>query len=203
MRNYLVVACLLFSAGCASTSTFSSYTSQSAPFIQRMCTGTPIDLNKELVQQINSADKILYLMERGRIAQIQGDFDTSRGSYDAAINAIKINDEKALISASGAGAQASAVLLNDNTIPYKGDGYERVMLYHFQAIIIKIGVNSLFMVEYPRSVKASPVFIDFYNLISPIAIRKVYAKKIKGGMSWLCPSCDSQGELSSGRSGKG
>ena len=99
-----------------------------------MSTGTPIDLNKELVKQINSTDKILYLMERGRIAQIQGDFDTSKGSYDAAINAIKINDEKAIISASGAGAQASAVLLNDNAIPYKGDGYERVMLYHFQAM---------------------------------------------------------------------
>ena len=134
MRNYLVVACLLFSAGCASTSTFNAYTSQSAPFIQRMDTGTPIDLNKELVQQTQSADKILYLMERGRIAQIQGDFDTSKKSFEDAISAIKIDDQKAIVSASGAGAQAGAVLLNDNAIPYKGDGYERVMLYHFQAM---------------------------------------------------------------------
>lgn len=135
MAKVLSFLCiLLVCSGCASTSTFNSYTSQSSSFIQSIKNGNQIDLNKELVQQTNSADKILYLMERGRIAQIQGDFDTSKKSFEVAMNTIKENDEKAVISTSGAGAQASALLINDNAIPYKGDGYERVMLYHFQAM---------------------------------------------------------------------
>lgn len=135
MKNcFLVLACLVFSSGCASMSTFNSYTSQSTPYIDSIKNGTPIDLTKELVRQTSSSDKILYLMERGRIAQIQGDFDTSRASFKDAIDAIKANDEKAVISGSGAAAQGSALLVNDNAIPYTGDGYERVMLYHFQAM---------------------------------------------------------------------
>ena len=135
MKNYLLaLACLLVFSGCASMSTFSSYTSQLASYIERIKNGTPINLDRELVQQTSSADKILYLMERGRIAQIQGDFDTSKTSFKGAITAIKVNDEKAVISGSGAVSQVSALLVNDNAIPYTGDGYERVMLYHFQAM---------------------------------------------------------------------
>lgn len=125
---------LLLLCGCASTSTFSSYTSQLNPTIQNLRENKTLDLKKELANKVNSSDKILYLMERGRIAQIQGDFDTSKSNFEAAIQAIKESDEKAVVSASGAAAQTSAVMVNDNAIPYKGDGYERVMLYHFQAM---------------------------------------------------------------------
>jgi len=93
-----------------------------------------IDPAKQFSAQIKSADKILYLMERGRIAQIQGDYVVSRDSFEAAIRAIKEDDDKAIISASGSAAQVTAVLVNDNAIPYSGDGYERVMLHHFQAM---------------------------------------------------------------------
>ena len=133
-KYFLVFGALLLSSGCASTSTFNSYTSQLNPVIQNIKENKSIDLTKQFAPQMNSADKILYLMERGRIAQIQGDFDTSRTNFEAAINAIKENDQKAIISASGAGAQSGALLVNDNAVPYKGDGYERVMLYHFQAM---------------------------------------------------------------------
>lgn len=125
---------VLLLSGCASTSTFSSYTSQLNPAIQNLRANKPIDLKKELANKVNSSDKILYLMERGRIAQIQGDTDSSKSNFEAAIQAIKESDEKAVISASGAAAQASAVFVNDNAIPYKGDGYERVMLYNFQGM---------------------------------------------------------------------
>ena len=42
-------------------------------------------------------------------------------------------EEKAVIRASDIGAQTASFLANDNTIPYKGDGYEKVFMYQFQA----------------------------------------------------------------------
>jgi len=121
-------------SGCASTNTFRSYPAQINPLIQEIKIDRAINLNKNLANKVNCGDKILYLMERGRIAQIQGDFDTSKKNFDLAIQAIKESDEKALISVSGAVSQVSAVAVNDNAIPYRADGYERVMLHHFQAL---------------------------------------------------------------------
>lgn len=124
----------LLLSGCASISTFHSYTSQLNPYIECLRENKILDLKKELANKVNSRDKILYLMERGRIAQIQGDFDTSKSNFKAAIQAIKEDDQKAVVSAWEVAAQISSVMVNDNAIPYKGDGYERIMLYHFQAM---------------------------------------------------------------------
>lgn len=131
---FIVFAVVLFLSGCASTSAFRAYTSQINPFIQNLKNNKTVDLNKALAGKETCSDRILYLMERGRLAQIQGDFDTSKKNFELAMQAIKEYDEKAIISASSAVAQVSSVVVNENTIPYKGDGYERVMLYHFQAL---------------------------------------------------------------------
>lgn len=80
-----------------------------------------------------SNDKILYLLERGRIAQIKNDTDSSMKDFEAAIAAVRQMEEKAVVSASDIGAQTASLLANDNTIPYKGDGYEKVFMYQFQA----------------------------------------------------------------------
>jgi hypothetical protein len=73
-------------------------------------------------------------MERGRIAQILGKTKFSETDFAAAIARVKHNDEKATISASDAAAQSAALLVNDNAIPYKGEGYERVLLHNYQAL---------------------------------------------------------------------
>jgi hypothetical protein len=79
-------------------------------------------------------DLILYNLELGRAAQILDDPETSRHAFDAAMGKIGENDRRAVISASAIGATAAATLVNDNAIPYEGEGYERVMLHHFQAM---------------------------------------------------------------------
>lgn len=73
-------------------------------------------------------------MERGRIAQVLGNFDYSQKDFAASMEQLRINDEKAHISASGVGSNFAAAAVNDNAIPYSGSGYERVMLHHFQAM---------------------------------------------------------------------
>ncbi|MDD3275333.1 MAG: tetratricopeptide repeat protein [Candidatus Omnitrophica bacterium] len=125
---------VLFLSGCASTSAFKSYPSQIDPLIQDIRADRNIDLSRTLANKVKCGDKILYLMERGRIAQIQGDYGLSRKNFEMAMQAVEESDGKALISATGAAAQASSVIVNDNTIPYRPAGYERVMLYHLQAM---------------------------------------------------------------------
>jgi len=94
----------------------------------------PLDLKNIFEKEAAGKDKILFLMERGRLAQMLGNLAESKTSFAAAIQAIKDNDEKAVVSAKEAGSQLAAILVNDKAIAYKGDGFERVLLRHFQAL---------------------------------------------------------------------
>ncbi len=95
---------------------------------------TPVDLSQCLLSECKSNDLILYNMERGRYAQVVGNSDASLADFSTSMAKMSDNDQKALISASDVGAQVAATLVNDNAIPYEGEGYERVLLHHYQAL---------------------------------------------------------------------
>ncbi|MGX9460035.1 COG3014 family protein [Shewanella sp. A14] len=120
--------------GCAYNSIFINYPSQIAPFKQQLNSSTPEANIKELADNINGNDGLLYAQEAGRIMQIAGNFTRSKTYYQQAINAYQAFDDKATVSASKIGAGASSILLNDNAIPYRGPGYERIMLHQYQAL---------------------------------------------------------------------
>lgn len=134
MRLAAVLAMFLLVTGCAATSTFTAYPNNIKPLISSLANRTPLDLSQCLVSECKSNDLILYNMERGRFAHVVGSNDSSMSDFKASIEKIGQNDEKALISASAIGANVSATLLNDNAIPYAGEGYERVLLHHYQAL---------------------------------------------------------------------
>ncbi len=133
-RQGATLAALLMVAGCAANSTFTAYPNKIQPLTTSMSHRTPIDLSKILLSESKGNDLILYNMERGRYAQVVGNSDVSMSDFRASIEKIRENDEKALVSASAIGANAAATLLNDNAIPYEGEGYERVLLHHYQAL---------------------------------------------------------------------
>ncbi len=120
--------------GCAGTSTFVAYPARINPLIGNVALGRPVDLSQCLVSECQSSDLILYNMERGRIAQIQGDVGVSMRDFNVSMDKIRENDEKAVISSSAIGASLAATAVNDNAIPYEGEGYERVLLHHYQAL---------------------------------------------------------------------
>ncbi len=128
------VATLLLMGGCAGTTTFTAYPKKINPLIADLRSGKPIDFSSCLTRESRSRDMILYNMELGRIAQIVGNTDASMQNFSASMESIREKEQKAIISASGVASQAAAVTVNDNAIPYEGEGYERVMLYHFQAM---------------------------------------------------------------------
>lgn len=133
MRGFILFL-LVILAGCAGTTTFTPYPSKIAPYKKALSTAAPPDMAQCLITECSSADLIIYSMERGRIAQIVDSLDLSMRDYLAAMEKIRENDEKAVISASEVGAQAAAVMVNDNAIPYRGEGYERIALHHYQAL---------------------------------------------------------------------
>jgi hypothetical protein len=128
------IASLAALSGCAATSTFSPYPNKIQPLINSLNQRTPIDITRSLESERVSRDLILYNMEHGRYAHVTGATDVSMDDFRAAMEKIRINDEKALISASAVGANVASTLVNDNAIPYEGEGYERVLLHHYQAL---------------------------------------------------------------------
>ena len=104
------------------------------PLVNSMSNRTSIDLSQCLLSECKNSDLILYNMERGRYAQVIGNLDVSMADFSASMDKIRRNDEKALFSASSFGANVAATVVNDNAIPYEGEGYERVLLHHYQAL---------------------------------------------------------------------
>lgn len=133
-RQAATLAILLISAGCAATSTFTSYPHKIQPLITSLSNRTSPDASQYLQNESTSSDLILYNMERGRYAQLTGNYEASMSAFRASMERIRRNDERALISASNVGAHVAATMVNDNAIPYEGAGYERVLLHHYQAL---------------------------------------------------------------------
>lgn len=128
------LASILVVTGCSATSTFTAYPKKVQPLITSMTTRIPIDLSQCMLSECKSNDLILYNMERGRYAHVIGNSDVSMADFSSSIEKIRENDEKAMISASDVGANIAATMVNDNAIPYEGEGYERVLLHHYQAL---------------------------------------------------------------------
>jgi hypothetical protein len=124
--------CLSLS-GCAFNSVFINYPSQIEDIKQELNTQVGPTLN-ELTDNIDGNDGLLYAQEAGRVAQITGNFAASKGYYHSAMLAYQVFDDKAKLSLSNAGANASSLVLNDNSIPYRGPGFERIMLHQYQAL---------------------------------------------------------------------
>lgn len=128
------LATLLMMTGCAGSSTFSAYPHKIQPLITSLSNRTPTDLTQCMRDECTGSDLILYNMERGRFAHVIGNRDVSMSDFRTSMEKIRENDEKALITASGIGANVAATVVNDNAIPYEGEGYERVLLHHYQAL---------------------------------------------------------------------
>jgi len=79
-------------------------------------------------------EEVLFSMELGRVAQLEGDTDMSKMGFESAIQDIREQEDKAKYSASGAAAQTGAVLINDKAIPYRAASFEKTLIHHYQAL---------------------------------------------------------------------
>ena len=127
---FLVAA--LFLQGCATSSVFNPYPLQAQSFREALNTGNEQAALSKLESKRNSADKVLYLLERGRIAQLAGDYTASKADFETVIDLMAEYDEQARISLSDIGSKSASLITNDNAIPYQARAYERIMLHQYQ-----------------------------------------------------------------------
>lgn len=133
IRNAGVAALALVLMGC-SAALGGGYVRQAAEYRQAIVTGTADTVLASLAGERDSSDRLLVFQERGRIAQIAGNFLESKLDFEAAIERYAALDERAKISASELGGQAAALLTNDTAVPYEGEEYERIFVHNYQAL---------------------------------------------------------------------
>lgn len=133
-KRFGVILSFLLLSGCSATTTFLPYPHKIAPLQQQLTRATPPDFSSTLKSERKSNDKILYNLEHGRVAQLFGRTEVSRDDFALAIATIRSNEERAKISAGQIGANLASFATNDNALPYAGEGYERVLLHHYQAL---------------------------------------------------------------------
>ncbi len=164
-----MLSCVVLLSGCATSSVFSSYPSQVAGIKQQVAVGEFAAARTVLEKKSRGADKLLYLMERGRIAQISGDIESSIQDFEQVLAEFEAKEAAAKITASGAAGKAGAVLLNENAIPYEGESYERIFVHSFQAL------NFL----QQNNLEAAGVEVRRANLEQQLALRENEAEVIK------------------------
>lgn len=133
-RALLLLVTGMLLQGCATTSLFSPYPQQAAAWKQDVRMGRPEAAAQSLAQKSGSLDKLLYLEERGRLAQMAGNYQESEGYFSRVFDIYKKQDAEAKIRLSQAGSDAASILVNDNARPYRGYAYERIFAHGFQAL---------------------------------------------------------------------
>ncbi len=114
---------LLTLVGCA------SYSSQFAPIATDLAAGQ-VDQALELLDQENppSRNQLLWLMNRGMLLRMEGDFTTSNQEFSAAKQLVEKLDALSLRE------QTTSLVINDTTKSYGGEPYEQVMLNVYSAL---------------------------------------------------------------------
>lgn len=119
--------------GCA-THVFSPYPDQLAKVQMAVDSGAGPQALMALKSKTQGSDGLLYSLERGRLAQLLGQYDVSKGEFERVIGVFDGKDLGPSITATGAASGLAAMVSNDNAIAYEGEPYERVMTHGFQAL---------------------------------------------------------------------
>jgi hypothetical protein len=87
-------------------------------------------------------DRLAYLLEGGMILHTWGQLEASNAEFSEAEGVIRHHEEKAVVSLSKGTAQVGSVFLNEKTLPYTGEPFEKVLVHTFKAS------NYLFLYDY-------------------------------------------------------
>ncbi|MEZ2335058.1 COG3014 family protein [Mucilaginibacter sp. RCC_168] len=129
LRKYIllassVIGLMLFLSGCA------SYNDRILPYYKNVSAGnykaaeTELDKNS-LIQK--PRNRLLYLMEKGRISQLNGEYKNSNQYFNEADSML----EHGLTSAAD---EAVGALVNPMTQRYKGEDFEKFMIHYYKAL---------------------------------------------------------------------
>lgn len=129
LRKYIlqassVIGLMLFLSGCA------SYNDRILPYYKSVSAGnykaaeTELDKNS-LIQK--PRNRLLYLMEKGRISQLNGEYKNSNQYFNEADSLL----EQGMTSAAD---EAVGALVNPMEQRYKGEDFEKFMIHYYKAL---------------------------------------------------------------------
>lgn len=139
--SVLMLVCTLM-GGCATTSVFNPYPDQALAMKAALVpqpelsegTASPLDdVLQSLEERRDSADAMLYMMERGRLAQVASRFAESKQDFELVIRRFEAADLASTVELSSLGEEGASLLTNDNALSYQGAGYERIFVHLHQA----------------------------------------------------------------------
>ncbi len=74
-------------------------------------------------------DKVCYVLERGMIVHTAGDFEKSNADFKTALGLFEEYEQES--TGAQVGQQAMSLLINEKTIPYKGEMFEKALIHIF------------------------------------------------------------------------
>jgi len=138
-RALLAATALLF-GGCATTGDligFSSHPQRAAEYRNAIRSGQPAVIESAAASigaRATGRDSMLYLMERGRLYSVAGDYEAAIADFQSASDAFERERMSPTLSVSAGFFSAGALATNDLALPYRAPGFERVMLHNLQAL---------------------------------------------------------------------
>jgi len=79
-------------------------------------------------------NRLAYLLEAGMILHTQGRLEASNAEFSEAEEVMRHHEEKAVVSLSKGTAQAGSIFVNEKTLPYAGEPFEKVLVNTFMAL---------------------------------------------------------------------
>jgi len=140
--SFAGLVCLL-SLMLAACSTLTHYPVQSQDLISDFEGGNSGEAFEQADKRSKKGlNRLAYLLEGGMILHTRGHLEASNAQFDEAEEVIRHHEEKAVVSLSKGSAQVGSVFVNEKTLPYSGEPFEKVLVNTLKAS------NYLFLHDY-------------------------------------------------------
>lgn len=78
--------------------------------------------------------RLAYLLEAATVLHTKGDLEGSNRVFSASETLIRSYEERAVISLSDTASKGASLVLNEQTIPYEGEPFEKVLVHSYKAL---------------------------------------------------------------------
>jgi hypothetical protein len=136
-RLWLVWLWVFTSQGC---SIFTSYPDNIESPLQNFEAGNFKASFEEVEERSRKGlNRLVYQLEAAMVLHTEGDLERSNEIFSQSEETIRQYEEKAVISVSDAAAQGASLFVNEKTIPYQGEPFEKVLINTYK------GLNYVFL----------------------------------------------------------
>lgn len=122
-RIALVLGIAMLANGCATHS--SSFAAVERNLVSRQYDAALQNIEKRAADK---KDLVLYYLDKGMVLRMKRDFAASNVAFEAA------KSEMDKLYAASVSENALSVMVNDSTVSYSGDNYERILLHMYMAL---------------------------------------------------------------------